>query len=79
MCTAGVLEQPKVHGVFGMHGWPDIPFSEVWLSHGPLMSASDGFVITLKGVGGHSSAPHSVPDPIFAGSGLRRLLLFSYF
>ena len=31
---------------------------------GPLMAASDGLVVTVKGHGGHGSAPHAARDPV---------------
>ncbi len=37
----------------------------VWYSRpGPLMAASDEFVVRVVGVGGHGSAPHMARDPI---------------
>jgi amidohydrolase len=37
----------------------------VWFSRpGPLMAASDEFVVRVIGVGGHGSAPHLARDPI---------------
>ncbi len=37
----------------------------VWFSRpGPLMAASDEFVVRVVGVGGHGSAPHLTRDPI---------------
>ena len=37
----------------------------VWFSRpGPLMAASDEFVVRVIGVGGHGSAPHLTRDPI---------------
>jgi amidohydrolase len=31
---------------------------------GPLMSASDGLMVTVRGAGGHGSSPHSAKDPV---------------
>jgi amidohydrolase len=33
---------------------------------GPLMAASDGLFVTVRGRGGHGSAPHGAKDPVLA-------------
>lgn len=35
---------------------------------GTLMSASDGLFVTVRGAGGHGSAPHSAKDPVTAAA-----------
>jgi amidohydrolase len=34
---------------------------------GPLMAASDGLFVTVRGRGGHGSSPHAAADPVLAG------------
>ena len=35
---------------------------------GPMLAASDGFAVTVKGSGGHGSAPHAALDPVPAAA-----------
>jgi amidohydrolase len=42
-------------------GWPQGTFAT---RSGPLMAASDGLTVTVRGTGGHGSAPHLARDPI---------------
>ena len=40
------------------------PSGRVASRPGPIMSASDGLFVTVRGQGGHGSAPHAARDPI---------------
>lgn len=62
---AGVLENPHVDAAFAMHVIAMIPLG-VLMTGKEAMSAVDGFKITLKGHGGHGSAPEACVDPINA-------------
>jgi len=52
--------------IFGLHGWPDVPVGTVSSREGPLLAATDDFVVTVRGVGGHAAYPHLARDPIVA-------------
>jgi amidohydrolase len=67
MVEAGVLEQPPVGAIFGIHvGGREVgTFS---LAAGPRNAASDGFTITVRGKGGHAAWPHKAVDPILVGA-----------
>ena len=53
-----------VHAIFGIHVWADMSPGTIGITGGPLMAASDGFEVTIKGRGGHAAAPHRAIDPI---------------
>lgn len=64
MIEQGVLENPKVDGIFGLHVNPYIPAGFVGLKEGVLMAAADRFTIEIQGQGGHGAAPHQAVDPV---------------
>lgn len=70
MCRDGVLDGRvlghKVESVFGLHGWPDQPLGTVAVRAGPMLAATDDFVVTVRGKGGHAAQPHLCVDPIVA-------------
>src|SRR5215203_1847413 len=68
MIEEGVLEDPHVDAVFGMHMAQEIPVGTIALRAGPAMAAADGFEIVIKGKGGHGAAPHLCVDPIAVGA-----------
>jgi len=64
MVEEGVLENPKVDASFGVHLWSPIPSGKIGLQEGPVMAEMFIFELTIKGKGGHSSAPHEAKDPV---------------
>ncbi|MGN6673738.1 MAG: M20 metallopeptidase family protein, partial [Thermomicrobiales bacterium] len=64
MIEAGVLENPHVDAAFGVHIGQDLPVGTIGVCTGPMNAASDGFVATIKGQGGHAARPHVAVDPI---------------
>jgi amidohydrolase len=64
MIEAGVLENPHVDAAFGVHIGQDLPVGTIGVCAGPTNAASDGFVATIKGIGGHAARPHGGVDPI---------------
>lgn len=64
MIEEGVLENPKVDASFGVHLWSQIESGKVGLQAGPIMGEMFIFRLTVKGKGGHSSAPHEAKDPV---------------
>ncbi len=68
MIEEGVLEDPNVDAVFGIHVAQEIPVGTIALRAGPAMAAADGFEIVIKGKGGHGAAPHLCVDPIAVGA-----------
>ncbi|HEU5434508.1 MAG TPA: amidohydrolase, partial [Thermomicrobiales bacterium] len=68
MIEAGVLEDPHVDAVFGLHIDQNSPLGVVSVRPGPYMAAADRFTIALKGKGGHGAHPHDTVDPILIGA-----------
>lgn len=64
MVEAGVLENPKVDNIFGLHLWTSYPVGTVGLKAGPFMAAPDSFTAEIIGKGGHGSAPHETVDAV---------------
>lgn len=56
--------------IFGLHGWPRLPFGQVATRTGPIMASVDTFSVTLHSPGGHAAFPHLAPDPIHAAAQL---------
>jgi len=67
MVMAGVLENPKVDAVFGLHVIP-FPAGSIVYRAGPLMASADDFVIKVKGRQTHGAVPWGGIDPIVVGS-----------
>lgn len=71
----GVMEDPHVDVIFGLHMVPDESVvGEVEFHKGPLTTSVDLFDITVKGKGGHGSTPHLTRDPILAACQMVTLL-----
>lgn len=66
---AGVLKEPLVDAVFGLHNMPlaDLPEGSLGFRPGPLMAGTASFYVKLRGRGGHAAAPHQCIDPIVVG------------
>ncbi len=54
---------------FGQHVFPG-PSGTVGVSAGPVMAASADFIATVRGRGGHGSAPHLAIDPVVIAASL---------
>ena len=70
MIESGVMEDPKVDYIFGLHVLSHFPSGTFALRPGALMAAPDHFKITVTGKGGHGSEPHTAVDPIFVAAQL---------
>jgi amidohydrolase len=71
----GVMENPHVDAIFGMHLIPDEKeIGTVEFHEGPLTTSVDLFDITVIGKGGHGSTPHLTKDPILAACQMVTLL-----
>ncbi|MCC7181082.1 MAG: amidohydrolase [Acidobacteria bacterium] len=67
MVKAGVLENPKVDAVFGLHVFPYTAGTIVYRS-GPLMASADEFTIEIIGRQTHGAVPWGGVDPIVIGA-----------
>ena len=68
MIKDGILENPKVDMMFGMHLWPDLPYGDIGICRGTMMASSDRFQLKLFGAGAHAGAPHQGIDAIMMSS-----------
>lgn len=68
MIEEGVLEDPPVGAIFGLHVWPDETVGKVLFSPGPIMASSDWFEILVKGKSSHGARPHEGVDAISLAS-----------
>lgn len=64
MIEEGVLENPHVDGIIGMHVYPALDAGMVGMKPGKYMASSDEFYITIRGRGGHAATPDLNIDPI---------------
>ena len=68
MCDAGVLDEPPVEKVFGLHVWPLLPIGSIGSCAGTMLAAAGQFQIVVRGKGGHAAMPHYCIDPITTAS-----------
>ncbi|MGI9486694.1 MAG: M20 aminoacylase family protein [Geminicoccaceae bacterium] len=64
MVEEGLFERFPMRHVYGMHNWPGRPVGNFAMRPGPIMAATDQFLIEVKGKGGHAAAPHFCLDPL---------------
>jgi amidohydrolase len=64
MVKEGVLENPKVDVIFGLHIWSPAPAGKILYRANGIMAASDWFMIKVKGTQAHGSTPWVGVDPI---------------
>lgn len=68
MIEAGVLKNPDVDAMIGLHLWNVLPLGTVGVRSGALMAATEGFRCTIFGKGGHGAMPHQTIDSILIAS-----------
>lgn len=75
MCREGALAGGErgglgnpVESIFGLHGWPTFEVGKVATKPGPLLAATDDFIVTVKGRQAHGAYPHYGADPILAAA-----------
>ena len=68
MVKEGVLKEPRVDAIFGLHVFANMPSGHVSLRSGPIMAAADSFEIVVRGRQTHGAAPWAGVDPIVVGS-----------
>ncbi len=64
MIAAGVLKNPDVDAIIGLHLWNNLPLGTVGVRPGPLMASVECFNCTILGKGGHGAMPHQTIDSI---------------
>lgn len=68
MIEQGVLENPKVDMILGMHVMPELPCGVAGFKTEKYMASTDEIYITVCGKGGHAANPQQNIDPIVIGS-----------
>jgi len=64
MVKEGVLENPHVDVIFGMHMNPKLEIGNIDYKPDAFHASSDWFTVTVKGKGSHGATPWSGVDPI---------------
>lgn len=67
MIRDGILENPKVDRIFGMHVMSGFPAGKILSRSGAISASSDPFVLDIHGQGSHAAEPHRSKDPILTG------------
>lgn len=70
MIEAGVLQNPDVDAIIGLHIWNNLPLGTIGVKSGPLMAAVELFDCTIQGKGGHGALPHQTVDAIVVTSAI---------
>jgi amidohydrolase len=70
MIEAGILDNPTVDAVMGLHVWTPVPSGKIGITAGPVMGGLDVFKMTIFGKGGHTGVPEDAIDPVIAAANL---------
>jgi hippurate hydrolase len=63
MLEDGLFDRFPCDAVYGLHNAPRLPFGVFGTRPGPALAASDRFIVTFRGTGGHGgSTPHLATD-----------------
>ena len=68
MREQGVLEDPDVERIFGLHVSDKLPTGTLASKEGTLLAATSSIKILVSGNGGHAAMPHLTVDPVVTGS-----------
>ena len=64
MIKAGVLEQPKVEAIYGLHVHTELEAGQIGFCAGSFMASSDEIYLTITGRGGHAAQPANFISPL---------------
>ena len=68
MIREGVLADPQLRAIFGLHFWSLYPTGTLSITEGPAMGSVDHLTIRLRGKGGHAAMPQDTTDALTAGA-----------
>ncbi len=68
MIEAGVLSNPDVDAIIGLHLWNNLPVGAIGVRQGALMAAVECFKCTIFGKGGHGAMPDQTIDSVVVGA-----------
>jgi amidohydrolase len=70
MIEAGVLDNPRVDEIYGLHLTTQQRVGQIQVRPGPAMASADAFSVDVRGTGGHGAMPHLSIDPITAAANI---------
>lgn len=70
MIEEGVLTNPTVDAIIGLHLWNYLPIGTVGIREGALMAAVECFKCKILGKGGHGAIPNQTVDSIIVGANI---------
>ena len=68
MLEKGVLDNPGVNAILGLHLDPRVHLMSVGLKPGQINAYIDDFSVSVKGKSAHGASPHLSVDPVTAAS-----------
>jgi len=68
MIREGVLDNPRVDAIFGLHVFSRVPTGRLDYRPGPMMAAAENFTIIVHGRQTHGALPWRGTDPIVAAA-----------
>lgn len=68
MVEEGVMDNPKVDYVIGLHVGADVALGHLLYKPGAFMASADWFEVKIKGKQAHGSAPWTGVDPVVIGA-----------
>ncbi len=68
MIEAGVLRNPNVDAIIGLHIWNNLPLGTIGVRSGALMAAVECFRCIIYGKGGHGAMPDQTIDSIIVAT-----------
>jgi amidohydrolase len=68
MIKEGVLDNPRVEVMFGLHIHSALEAGKIKYRSGAMMASSDWFTLRVKGKGSHGSQPWNGIDPVVAAA-----------
>lgn len=74
MIEAGVLKNPDVDAIIGLHLWNNLPLGTIGIRSGALMAAVELFNCTILGKGGHGAIPQQTIDSIVVAAQIVTML-----
>lgn len=68
MIAEGVLDNPRVDAVFGLHVDEETECGTIKIKKGVVNAASNTYKVKITGQGGHGASPHTTIDPVVIAS-----------
>lgn len=68
MVEHGVMKNPQVNAVFGLHVDPELNTGTIGIRYGKMNAASDSFKIVIHGASSHGAYPHTGVDTVIVAA-----------